>query len=253
MYSHETLQETRQNLFCHVKNVDRDTMSYVKTLDSPLFRPNASDSDQDTIVHLKIMPFDDYASCRGDELSIHSDYATFETPNRFTFTHCITPDPKFPNYGKSLIFLPRKALEYIEKHESKLFHFLTTTPVPFCRNVEHDLYHKGTVPHYLIYDKSIDRIRFDKTLILPTLNASFNLTVLERSAYNMTDAQELARMVEQFDHLCHIHAEKIEIALNKNEGLFIDNWKVLHSRGECSVVIDQGKVISREVNLAFLL
>jgi alpha-ketoglutarate-dependent taurine dioxygenase len=59
--------------------------------------------------------------------------------------------------------------------------------------------------------------------------------------------------VLRFEQECSERAERIEVALDRREVLIIDNRRVLHSRGECTVRQEGDRLASREVNLAFLV
>lgn len=202
----------------------------------------ARDGD-DPIVTMKIEGDDPevtpYASCRTAELSLHTDYATFANPPRFTVTHCLNPDPQFPDYGRSIVVLLHGVLEYLRRDEPALDRTLRTRPMPFRRNAEHDRYHVE-VPAFTVLDAE-DRVRFDSTLIVPALEAG-----------ELPDRSELIDAALRFEELCHTYGERVEIALDRGDALIFDNHRVVHSRSECTVTRRDGELVSREVNLVFL-
>jgi alpha-ketoglutarate-dependent taurine dioxygenase len=216
-----------------------DTLSFAKTL-GEVFHARA---DENPIVNMKIEGSDPlitpYASCRAEELSLHTDYATFLNPPRFTITHCLEPDPKFPHLGKSIVVELDPVLVHLREQEPFLDKFLRERRVPFQRNAEHNSYHSD-VPTFSVLDQ--DLVRFDSTLILPHL---------ERSATE-NDFQS-AKAIRQFEMLCHKLGRRSEIALDRMEVLIIDNRRLVHSRGPCSIRYVGEHPVSREVNLAFLV
>ena len=200
--------------------------------------------DEDPIVTMKIQGSDalvtPYASCRTAELSLHTDYATFLDPPRFTITHCLDPDPEFPDLGKSIIVQIDEVLTHLREQESDVDHLLRNGCFPFCRNAEHEAYHDDDVPEFPILEG--DLVRFDSTLVLPAL---------ERS--RRPDRESMIHAVRRFEYLCHKLGRRTEFALDRREVLITDNRRVVHSRGPCSVRNEGNVLVSREVNLAFLV
>lgn len=237
---HPVLEEVLARGYAHLTGVTAETLAFAETL-GEVFRPRR---DESPIVTMKIEGDDPvltpYASCRTSELSLHTDYATFPDPPRFTITHCIDPDPEFPQKGVSIVLLLGPVIEHLRMHEPSLLTLLRRGVFPFRRNAEHDLYH-ATVPTYPILDGE-GRVRFDRTLIVPHL---------ERSGG--PDRLLLADAVLRFEQACAERAPRVEIALDRHEVIIIDNRRVLHSRGECTVRHEDGRLVSREVNLAFLV
>lgn len=236
---HPLLQRTLVERWVHVRGVRGDTLAYGESLGA-VFRARLG---EDPIVTMKIEGDDPeltpYASCRCAELSLHTDYATFPEPPRFTITHCKEPDPEFPNKGRSIVVLLEPVLRHLSEREPQLDKLLRTVPVPFRRNAEHDVYHPD-VPWHTILDAE-DHVRFDRTLIVPPLEAS--------------DHPERATLIDaalRFEELCTRLGERVELALDADEVLIIANRKVVHSRSECSIRWENGRLESREVNLAFL-
>jgi len=236
---HPVIEEVLARGFVHLPDVTIDTLVFAESIGT-VFRPLA---DENPIVTMKIEGNDidktPYASCRTPALSLHTDYATFPSPPRFTITHCIEPDPEFPGRGVSIVLLLRAAIQHFEKNERALLGLLKSEVFPFCRNAEHELYH-STVPAFAILDVE-GRVRFDRTLILPHLDPAGDA----RKA-------DLIDAVLRFETLCNEHAERFDIALDRHEVLIVDNRRVLHSRNECTVRNEGTRQLSREVNIAFL-
>jgi len=236
---HPLLRETFARHFVHVHDVPVPTLDYARSL-GKMFEARPGD---DTIVTMKIEGEDPevtpYASCRTAELSLHTDYATFPEPPQFTITHCIEPDPRFPEFGRSIVILLDQMLKRLRTDEPALYHLLRTRPMPFRRNAEHDSYH-AEVPAFTVLD-DCDRVRFDSTLIVPTLEAG-----------DLPDRAELIDAALRFEDLCHTYGERVEVPLDRNSVLICDNRRVVHSRSSCTVELRDGKLVSREVNLAFL-
>lgn len=237
---HPVLEEVLSKGYVHLPGVTTDTLAYAESL-GEVFRPLA---DESPIVTMKIEGDDPaqtpYASCRISALSLHTDYATFPEPPRFTITHCIEPDPDFPRKGVSVILLLRSVIDHLRTSDPLLLDLLRREVFPFRRNAEHALYHT-TVPTYAILDQA-DHVRFDRTLIVPHLKH--------------TDCPEQSHLIDailRFEQFCADCAERVEIALDRREVLIIDNRRVLHSRSECTVRQEGSKLRSREVNLAFLV
>jgi alpha-ketoglutarate-dependent taurine dioxygenase len=180
-----------------------------------------------------------YASCRTAPLSLHTDYATFAQPPRFTISHCIEPDPAWPEGGQSITVMMRPLLASLRKERPELYRFLRDMPVPFRRNREHDRYHAG-VEQWSIVDAE-ERVRFDRTLIEPILAEEGS----ER-------AREALERVREFDEYCERSPHQVRFALARDEALIIDNHHVLHSRGPCTIRHENGRTLRREVNLVFL-
>lgn len=237
---HPILEEALAKGFVQLPDIEADTLAFAQSV-GEVFQPLR---DESPIVTMKIEGDDPvqtpYASCRTPALSLHTDYATFAVPPRFTITHCIEPDPDFPRKGVSIVLLLAPVIEYLRTRDPSLFDLLQRDVFPFRRNAEHDLYH-AEVPTYPILEGD-DRVRFDRTLIVPHL---------ERSAG--TDRMSLIDAVMRFEQICSERAERIEVALDRREVLIIDNRRVLHSRGECTVRQDGDRLLAREVNLAFLV
>jgi len=237
---HPILEEVLAKGSIRLPNVVVDTLGFAESI-GEVFRPLR---DESPIVTMRIEGNDPiqtpYASCRTPAMSLHTDYATFSVPPRFTITHCIEPDPDFPQKGMSIVLLIAPVIEYLRTREPSLFDLLRKEVFPFRRNAEHDLYH-AAVPTYPILDGE-DCVRFDRTLILPHL---------ERLAG--PDHAFLADAVMRFEQTCSERAQRLEVALDRREVLIIDNRRVLHSRGECTVRQDGDRLLAREVNLAFLV
>lgn len=237
---HPVLEEVLTDGYVHLRGVAGETLAFAESL-AEVFRPL---KDESLIVTMKIEGNNPvttpYASCRTPELSLHTDYATFPVPPRFTITHCIDPDPEFPRKGVSIVLFIAPVIEYLRAHAPSLLLLLRTGEFPFRRNAEHGLYH-ATTPTYPILDGD-DRVRFDRTLIVPHL---------ERSDW--PDRTLLIDAVLHFERLCAERAERVEIALDRNEVLIFDNRRVLHSRSECTMRHEGDRLMSREVNLAFLV
>ncbi len=236
----QVLEQVLAQGYVHLRGIVGDTLEFTESL-GEVFRPL---QDESPIVTMKIEGNDlvanPYASCRTPELSLHTDYATFPVPPRFTITHCIDPDPEFPRKGLSIVVFIAPVIEHLRTHAPSLLRVLRTGEFPFRRNEEHALYH-ATTPTYPILDGE-DRVRFDRTLIVPHLERS------ERP-----DRAALIDAVIHFERLCAERGERVEIALDRQEALIIDNRRVLHSRSECTMRHDEGRTVSREVNLAFLV
>jgi hypothetical protein len=237
---HPILNEVVAKGYVHLSGVATDTLTYAETL-GEVFR---AVKDEDPIVTMKIEGDDPmrtpYASCRTPALSLHTDYATFVEPPRFTVTHCIEPDPDFPLKGVSIVLLLRPAIDHLKVKEPALLELLRREAFPFRRNAEHNHYHKEVATYAILDGK--DRVRFDRTLIVP---------YLERSEY--ADRAMLMDAVLRFEEVCSEHAERVEVALDRREVLIVDNRRVLHSRSECTARQGDGQLLSREVNLAFLM
>lgn len=237
---HPVLEQVLDFGYVRLRSIGGDTLAFAESL-GEVFRPL---QDECPIVTMKIEGNDPvatpYASCRTPELSVHTDYATFPTPPRFTITHCIDPDPEFPRKGVSIVLFIAPVIEYLRAHDPSLLRVLRTGEFPFRRNAEHALYHT-TTPTYPILDGE-DRVRFDRALIVPHLERS------ERS-----DRDALIDAVLCFERLCAERAARVDIALDRQEALIIDNRSALHTRSECTVRHEGGRLVSREVNLAFLV
>lgn len=237
---HPILEKTLAKGFVQLSCIDVDTLAFAKSL-GEVFQPLR---DENPIVTMRIEGNDPdktpYASCRTPALSLHTDYATIAVPPRFTITHCIEPDPDFPRKGVSIVLLLAPVIEYLRIKDPSLLELLRKDVFPFRRNAEHDLYH-AEVSTYPILEGD-DRIRFDRTLIIP---------YLERSS--RPDRMSLINSVMQFEQICYERAEWIEVALDRREVLIIDNCRVLHSRSQCTVRHDGERLLAREVNLAFLV
>lgn len=236
---HPLLRETLDRGCLQVRQVFDPTLDYARSL-GKVFEARPG---EDPIVNMKIEGDDPevtpYASCRTEELSLHTDFATFPLPPRFTITHCIEPDPRFPDFGCSIVILLDKVLKHIRIQEPALDRLLRTKPMPFRRNVEHDSYH-SKVPAFTVIDE-FDHVRFDSTLIVPALEAE-----------DSPDRAELIDAALRFEELCQLYGERVEVPLDRNEVLICDNHSVVHSRSSCTVQMLDGKLVSREVNLAFL-
>lgn len=236
---HPLLRRTLEERWVHLRGIEGGTFAFGESLGT-VFQARP---DEDPIVTMKIEGSDPeatpYASCRCAELSVHTDYATFATPPRFTITHCKETDPEFPEKGKSIVVLLEPVLQHLRTREPALDTLLRTVPVPFRRNAEHDVYHRDVPWHTVLDDE--DHVRFDRTLIVPALEASTH-----------PQRVELIDAILAFDDLCARIGQRIELALGVDDVLLIANRKVVHSRGECSVRREAGRLISREVNLAFL-
>lgn len=237
---HPLLQMTLDKCWVRICGVSGDTLDYGKSL-GPIFEVRPGES---SIVTMKIEGNDPevtpYASCRCMALSLHTDYATFPEPPRFTITHCREPDPEFPNKGQSILLLIEPVLKYLREQEPHLDKIMRTVPVPFRRNAEHDVYHNKDVPWHTIIDTD-DNVRFDRTLIVPALDDS-----------NHPQKTTLIEAILQFEDLCTRIGGRVEFALDTDDILIIANRKVVHSRGECSVRQEKNRLISREVNIVFL-
>jgi alpha-ketoglutarate-dependent taurine dioxygenase len=236
---HPLLVETEVEGLVHVRDVRSTSLEYARSL-GEVFHARSED---DPIVTMKIEGDDPaaipYASCRSAALSLHTDYATFSTPPRFTITHCIEPDPEFPKKGLSIVIRTAPVVEHLRNKEPELYALLKSACFPFRRNAEHDRYH-ADVPLHPILDDG-DQVRFDRTLILPSLENSS-----DDGRSTLIDA------VFAFEDLCLRHGERFELALDTGDILIIDNRRVIHSRGECTVHHENGRIRSREVNLVFL-
>ena len=236
---HPLLLKTLAQRYVHVRCVPGPTLDYARSL-GEVFE---SRFGEDPIVTMKIEGENSevtrYASCRTAELSLHTDYATFAVPPRFTVSHCIEPDPRFPEFGRSIVILLDKVLEHLRTNEPALDRLLRTRPMPFRRNAEHDSYH-AEVPAFTVLDEC-DRVRFDSTLIVPALEAG-----------DLPDRAELIDAALRFEELCHTYGERVEVPLARNGVLICDNHKVVHSRSSCTVELRDGEQVSREVNLVFL-
>ena len=223
-----------------LSGVTEQTLTFAESL-GEVFRPL---QDECPIVNMKIEGNDPlqtpYASCRTPALSLHTDYATFPEPPRFTITHCIEPDPNYPQSGISVVLLLEPAIARIQKHDPSLLALLQQEVFPFRRNAEHGLYHSET-PTFAILDLP-GRVRFDSTLITPHL---------ERS--ECANRLQLIEAVHEFEKICEEHAKRIEVPLDRHGVLIIDNRRVLHSRSACTVRWEGSRLVSREVNLAFLV
>lgn len=237
--THTVLQTVESIGYLHLKRVTAKTRDVAERF-GKIFQPLAKESP---IVTMKIEGNDPvntpYASCRTPALSLHTDYATFPKPPRFTLTHCIEPDPGSPPGGASIVLLLKPVFDHLKVREPELLALLRRDVFPFHRNAEHSLYH-SSVPTFPILDEQM-RVRFDRTLILPHLEK-----------IDTRESQELRNAVAGFEQLCEQRANRLEIVLNKDEVLLIDNRRTLHSRSECEVLYDGDVLRSREVNLAFL-
>ena len=237
---HPLLLDTAEAAYVHVREVGTTTSAFASSLGKVFHaRP-----DDDPVITMRIEGNDPevtpYASCRSDELSLHTDYATFAQPPRFTITRCIEPDPGHPDKGSSIVIKLDRVLAHLRTEEPTLYRLLRTKPVPFRRNAEHARFHPDTLGFTILDDE--DRVRFDRTLILPSLEMS-----------DWPDRQSLTDAVLCFEHLCHSLGERIEIALDRDEALIIDNRRVVHSRGECTVHQEGERCVSRMVELVFLV
>lgn len=234
------LEEVLRNGYVYLKRVGTDTLEFAEKLGT-VFQPFQSESP---IINLKIEGNDSiatpYASCRTPELSIHTDYATFTDPPRFTISHCIEPDPDFPKKGLSVVLFLDPVYEYLQKNEPLIYKTLFDPIFPFRRNTEHEVYHDH-IPRFAIIDQMM-QVRFDRTLIEPHLNLSNNPNDLL-----LKDA------VAIFEDACLTYAKRVEITLDRSDVLIISNRKVLHTRSECSTKMIGNQLISREVNLVFLI
>lgn len=237
---HPLLQQALEHGYTYQRGIKGDTLEFAQSLGT-VFHPLL---DESPIVTMKIEGNDrtktPYASCRTPELSLHTDYATFPSPPRFTITHCIEPDPEFPQKGVSIILIISPVIQYLRANNLKLLQLLQTPCFPFRRNAEHTMYHTR-IPTFPILDEN-NNVRFDRTLIIP------HLEELE-----LQDSALMIEAVRSFEEACQAYAQRIEIPLDRNDVLIIDNWRVLHSRTECTVKLERGRLVSREVNLAFLL
>jgi alpha-ketoglutarate-dependent taurine dioxygenase len=239
MSLHPLLAATTREHFVHVKGIGTDTLAFARSLGS-VFCAREGD---DPIVNMVIEGDDPnaipYASCRTAQLSLHTDYATFPLPPRFTISHCIEPDPAWPKGGQSITVMMRPLLAALQAERPELYRFLREVPVPFRRAREHERYHSN-VETWLIIDVE-GRVRFDRTLIEPILidNGS-------------PEALEAADKVREFDDYCEQSPHRVSFALAKDEVLIIDNHYVLHSRGPCVIRQEAGRTLRREVNLVFL-
>jgi len=236
---HPLLRETLAAGYTVVADVRLATLEFARSLGEVFTaRP-----DDEPIVTVKIDGDDaattSYASSRCAELSLHTDYATFTEPPRFTITRCIEPDPDYPNKGRSIVVKIDRVVEHLRSNEPGLDRILRTSPVPFRRNAEHERFH-GEVPRFPVLDEQ-SRVRFDATLITPVLGGE-----------DRPDRAELLDAVSRFERLCHRHGERVEVALDRCDVLIIDNRRVVHSRSECTYRRDGERLVSREVDLAFL-
>lgn len=239
MAIHPILVAASRDHYVHVKGVGTDTLSFARSLGSVF----CARSGDDPVVTM-IIEGDDpstipYASCRTAQLSLHTDYATFARPPRFTVTHCIEPDPTWPQGGQSITVKMRPLLASLRRERPELYRFLREVPVPFRRNREHDRYH-ANVEKWPIVDAE-ERVRFDRTLIQPIL-----------AEQGGSEERETAERVREFDEYCESSPHQVRFALAQDEALIIDNHHVLHSRGPCTIRHEAGKTLRREVNLVFL-
>ena len=237
---HSLLEEALAHAYVRVFDVQVPTLEFAQSIGEVFHaRPN-----EDPVVTMKIEGNDalvtPYASCRTAELSLHTDYATFLNPPRFTITHCIDPDPEFPVLGCSIIVQIDEVLAYLRKREPEVDRLLRNRCFPFRRNVEHEAHHDAEVPEFSILEG--DLVRFDSTLVLP---------VLEQSRSPIRES--MIHAVRRFEELCHSLGRRTEFALDRGEALITDNRRIIHSRGLCSVRNDGNGLVSREVNLAFLV
>lgn len=239
MLLHPLLESAARDHYVHVKRVGVNSLAFAQRL-GPVFYARPGD---DPVVTMVIEGNDPvavpYASCRTAQLSLHTDYATFKHPPRFTISHCIEPDPDWPHGGQSITVMMRPLLLALQAERPALYRFLLTTPLPFRRNREHDRYH-GNVEKWHVLDTQ-GRVRFDRTLIEPIL--------LEDSD---PAAQEALERVREFDEYCEKSPHQVRFALARDEALIIDNHYVLHSRGSCTIREIDGRPLRREVNLVFL-
>jgi alpha-ketoglutarate-dependent taurine dioxygenase len=239
MAIHPLLAATIREHFVHVNGVGTDTLSFARSLGT-VFCAREGD---DPVVNMVIEGDDDaaipYASCRTAQLSLHTDYATFPQPPRFTISHCIEPDPNWPEGGQSITVMMRPLLDALREERPELYRFLRETPVPFRRAREHERYH-SKVETWPIIDAE-GKVRFDRTLIEPILMED-----------GSPDAINAAEKVREFDDYCEQSPHRVSFALAKDEALIIDNHYVLHSRGPCAIRQEAGRTLRREVNLVFL-
>jgi len=239
MSLHPILATAARDHYVHIKGVGTDTLAFARSVGSVFC---ARDGD-DPIVTMTIEGDDPekipYASCRTAQLSLHTDYATFVRPPRFTISHCIEPDPAWPDGGQSITVMMRPLLAAMRAERPQLYRFLRDVPLAFRRNHEHSRYH-ANVEKWPILDGE-DRVRFDRTLIEPIL-------VEEGGA----DADEALSRVREFDEYCEHSPHQVRIALAQDEALIIDNHHVLHSRGPCTIQHTEDRTLRREVNLVFL-
>jgi alpha-ketoglutarate-dependent taurine dioxygenase len=235
---HPVLLEVLNKGYVHLKGCQGDTLQLAKSF-GEVFQPHPADNP---VVTMKIEGDDPsltpYASCRTPALSLHTDYATFDKPPRFTLTHCIQPDPGFPQKGISLVYPIQHVIEHLKYSKTALLQLLRQSVFPFCRNVEQDRYHSNVKKFPIIDTKNC--VRFDSTLILPSLSQG-----------NYPKSEILAEAVQLFEELCSLHADLVQIPLNRSELLIVDNHKVLHSRSDCTLPTGD-KYSSREVGIAFL-
>jgi alpha-ketoglutarate-dependent taurine dioxygenase len=239
MSLHPILDMAARDHYVHVKRVGTNTLSFARSVGS-VFCARPGD---DPIVTM-IIEGDDpekvpYASCRTAQLSLHTDYATFPRPPRFTITHCIEPDPAWPEGGQSITVMMRPVLAALREDRPELYRFLREVPVPFRRNREHDRYH-ASVEKWPIIDAE-ERVRFDRTLVEPILAEQGN-----------SEGHEIAQRVREFDEYCERSPHQVRFALARDEALIIDNHHVLHSRGPCTIRHESERTLRREVNLVFL-
>lgn len=238
--SHALLEVVLADGYVRVPDVRAPTLEFARSI-GEVFHARL---DEDPVVSMKIEGNDalvtPYASCRTAELSLHTDYATFPDPPRFTITHCVDPDPEFPDMGKSVIVRIDKVLAHLREQEREVDHLLRNCCFPFRRNVEHDSYHDDGVPEFPILEG--DLVRFDSTLVLPALEQS-----------RSPNRERMIYAVRRFEEICHGLGRRTEFALNRREALITDNRRVVHSRGPCTVRNDGSVLVSREVNLVFLV
>lgn len=239
MSLHPLLAAAARDHYIHVRGVGTDTLAFARSLGS-VFCGRPGD---DPVVTMVIEGDDPehipYASCRTAQLSLHTDYATFARPPRFTISHCIEPDPSWPEGGQSITVMMRPLLASLREERPELYGFLRDAPMPFRRNREHDRYH-ASVEKWTILDAQ-ERVRFDRTLIEPIL-----------AEEDGAEAREAAKFVREFDEYCERSPHQVRFALARNEALIIDNHHVLHSRGPCTIRHEAGRTLRREVNLVFL-
>src|SRR5262249_50665117 len=131
---HPVLEQALAQGYVHLRGVAGGTLAFAESL-GEVFRPL---NDESPIVTMRIEGNDPvatpYASCRTPELSLHTDYATFPVPPRFTITHCIDPDPEFPQKGVSIVLFIAPVVEYLRAHDPSLLQLLRIGEFPFRRN-----------------------------------------------------------------------------------------------------------------------
>ena len=239
MSLHPILATAARDHFVRIRRVGTDTLTFARSVGS-VFCARPGD---DPVVTMAIEGDDPdkipYASCRTAQLSLHTDYATFPRPPRFTISHCIEPDPAWPDGGQSITVFMRPLLAALREERPALYRFLREVPLPFRRNREHSRYH-ASVERWTILDAN-EQVRFDRTLIEPIL-----------AEEGGADADEAAARVREFDEYCERSPHQLRFALAQDEALIIDNHHVLHSRGPCTIRQTGDRILRLEVNLVFL-